>query len=85
MKKILGILFIVAACVIFYSCEREENPPAKGLSEGEGWLLLNFNASGVVEAQTKAHQSIITESQIFNMYIFILLIPKRYLIIVKNT
>lgn len=71
MKKILGILFIVAACVIFYSCEREENPPAKGLSEGEGWLLLNFNASGVVEAQTKAHQSIITESQIFNMYIFI--------------
>lgn len=70
MKKILGILFIVV-CVILSSCEKEENSLVQSLSEGEGWLLLNFNASGVVEAQTKAHQSIITESQIFNMYIFI--------------
>lgn len=71
MKKILFLLLIIASGVFIPSCEREENPPAQGLSDGEGWLLLNFNASGVVEAQTKAHQSIITESQIFNMYIFI--------------
>ena len=70
MKSYRSILFLLLA-VIHVSCERAENPLTSGLSGGEGWFMLNFGASEYNKVETKSHQTIVTESQVKNLYIFI--------------
>lgn len=70
MKSYRSILFLLLT-VILVSCERAENPITSGLSGGEGWFMLNFGASEYNKVETKSHQTIVTESQVKNLYIFI--------------
>lgn len=70
MKSYRSILFLLLT-VILVSCERAENPLTSGLSGGEGWFMLNFGASEYNKVETKSHQTIVTESQVKNLYIFI--------------
>ena len=69
MRKIFDI-FILVLVLVLPSC-MEEMAPVEVTGEGEGWLTINFSAKDNLEVITKSTQSVVTESQVRNFYVFI--------------
>lgn len=71
-QHIFNLILLVCSLTIgLSSCMREDFPKGDGLSEGEGWLYIPFNASENVEVQTKATLDYSYENTIRNIYVFI--------------
>lgn len=64
-------------CIIFslvwglWGCVQEDFPEGDGLTEGEGWLYIPFNAVDNVDVHTKATLDYSYENTIRNIYVFI--------------
>lgn len=71
MKRIFNIIAFLLMSTSMMSCIEEKLAPMSALKEGEGWLEFSFGAPKPFEVTTKATQTITTESQVYNFYLFI--------------
>lgn len=71
MKRIINIAIVIVASFFLTSCIEERLEPMSALKEGEGWLEFSFGAPNSLEVSTKATQTVTTESQVYNFYLFI--------------
>lgn len=71
MKRIINIAIVILASFFLTSCIEERLEPMSALKEGEGWLEFSFGAPNSLEVSTKATQTVTTESQVYNFYLFI--------------
>lgn len=71
-RHIYGSVLLLCCLVAGLSgCAQEDFPEVGGLTAGEGWLYIPFNAVDNVEVQTKATLDYSYENTIRNIYVFI--------------
>ncbi|MGM9736606.1 MAG: fimbrial protein [Candidatus Cryptobacteroides sp.] len=70
IKQLIVFLLCLSASFASLSCVREDILEGC-LSDGEGWLLVNFSPSKSVEVITKATQNATTEDAVNNLYVFL--------------
>ncbi|MGN1212200.1 MAG: fimbrial protein, partial [Candidatus Cryptobacteroides sp.] len=70
IKQLIVFLLCLSASLASLSCVREDILEGC-LSDGEGWLLVNFSPSKSVEVITKATQNATTEDAVNNLYVFL--------------
>lgn len=69
MKNLLKYIFGAFALAVVSSCVK--TPVEPGLSEGEGWLILDYGASGELQVETKATLEYANENNLRNFYLFV--------------
>lgn len=65
------IVALLAALPLLCCCMDEMEQMTSSLSEGEGWLFVEFDAARSVQVQTRSTQSYASENAVNNMYVFI--------------
>lgn len=70
MKNFFKIFSIIVVSSLI-SCVEETMFEESPVKEGEGWLLLDFGSGQPVQIHTRATHDVVTESQIYNFYLFI--------------
>ena len=69
MKNLLKYIFGAFALAVVSSCVK--TPVEPGLSEGEGWLVLDYGASVGLQVETKATLEYANENNLLNFYLFV--------------
>ena len=70
MKRIINIILLLVSFSLI-SCLEEKVEAVDSVKEGEGWLEFSFGAPKSMEITTRATQTVVTESQVYNFYLFI--------------
>lgn len=69
MNRLFKYILFAFTAVTVFSCVKA--PVEPGLSEGEGWLILDYGASGDLQVETKATLEYANENNLLNFYLFV--------------
>ena len=69
MDRLLKYILFAFTALALLSCVK--TPVEPGLSEGEGWLIMDYGASGELQVETKATLEYANENNLRNFYLFV--------------